>query len=94
MARTRRITHWPKFGDKLGDFVIDESEAKIFARAMELMLTTVGNTDVVCSLLSLETGRSTMAMIGFAKLARAWYGEPGSVYIEEWQESREFFPLA
>jgi hypothetical protein len=90
MARTRDIKVYGDPDDKI--YTVDEAEAKILARAIELMYL-VKDADIVTLMLGLETGHRGMLLLGYVQVAEAAFKDPASVYFSEWIKTEEYFPL-
>jgi hypothetical protein len=91
MERIRDITVYAN-SKETNVFTVDEEEGKMLARAIELMFLTK-NADIARTTLSLETGHSSILVLGYVQIAESMFKDPDSVYVGEWQNKKEYFPL-
>jgi hypothetical protein len=66
--------------------VFNEREAKYLARAIELFHTT-HNAWTVETILSLETGRNGVALIGYIRIAEHIFFKTADVAMDRWVSS-------
>lgn len=74
-----------KPNDETETYSVDENDAKVLSRAIELMYLVRGNISIVLKMLSLETGMSQTMMLGYAQIAEAIHKDVTSVSFGAWK---------
>jgi hypothetical protein len=76
-------------------FTVNENDGKLIARALELQYLTKGNSEMVRTIMSMESATNTTLISGAESIASEIYrGKP--VIFSRWMEEKQpdtYFPL-